>query len=477
MKRLACSALVVLLGVSGVAQQGDVSGDFEHRREAARAELLKDLEGYADWCQGNNLFHQKALCYELVLELDPEHPEALKHLGYTRGKDGAWSPPEKPKTYRDFDKKALAEAPARWKAATAGYVERMIALLESGTLDEQQKDQAASEALRFDPEAERVHRLLGEVQGEKGWVLPETVRAKERRAVLRGHVRAALEQAPPSEPVALLEREQHIPLHLQAVAAPGLRVVGTADLDELRLCAQAVLALRSLLQAVFESTYWPPGGDLTVWLLKDPTHLEAFLEHHPAIAPERRAWFQKLEGGGIQGTNEFAWWTGDTQRRIDGIGRLVMGFWLSGAFGITSEQGFVYEGFGLYLTRSLVRSRMTWLAQPSAVLDPEQDMALRQRLIDPATNWMDEALRLVLERRLPDFATFVSKGASELDTEDVLYAYALATYLLEARWEQVPGMLSRIGRGVSRAQAFQETVGMSVPAFERHFERWLKERI
>jgi hypothetical protein len=259
------------------------------------------------------------------------------------------------------------------------------------------------------------------------------------------------------------------------VAAPGLRVVGTAGEEERVLAAQAVLALERFLQEVFASRYALPP-DTTVFLLSDPAHLPAFLEHHPAIPPAARAEYEKLEGGGIAGTSDFAFWTGDTQRRIDGTVRLVLGYWLSGAFEISVSDGWVYEGFGLFLTRSLVRTRMTWLALPASVTDPKQDMALRQKLLDPATNWMDESLRLVLEKRQPPLAELFKKSAIELTTEDVLTSYTLATYLLEARPEVVARLLSRLGTGYSPAQGLQEALGMDLATFERHLARWLAER-
>jgi hypothetical protein len=103
-------------------------------------------------------------------------------------------------------------------------------------------------------------------------------------------------------------------------------------------------------------------------------------------------------------------------------------------------------------------------------------MALRQKLIDPAANWMDEALRLVLEGRAPAMGELVSKGASDLTTEEVLFSYALATYLLEAQAAVVPRMLERIGNGYAKSQAFQEALAMDLGTFQRHFKRWLEER-
>src|SRR5262245_7352331 len=226
MKRFASAGLVVLLlGAAGV--RSAQSSAFETQRAAARAALVKELEGYVAWCQGKSLFLERQKACGLLLELDPEHAEARKALGYTRAKDGTWAAPEKPKTVRDHDRKALEEAGGRWREATAGYVAAMVGLLEAGTLSAEDKEAAAREALRVEPENEHVHVLLGEVKGEKGWVLPETPRAKERREELRNAVREAHEGAPAVEAVELTGREQRIPLKMKAFAAPGLRVVGT----------------------------------------------------------------------------------------------------------------------------------------------------------------------------------------------------------------------------------------------------------
>jgi hypothetical protein len=448
--------------------------DFAARCAAARTELVRAIDGYLEWCQSKSLFLTRQKACELLLELEPEHAEARRTLGFTRAKDGTWKAPEKPRTLRDFDQKALAEAAGRWREATASYVTAMVGLLEAGALSAEEKELAAREAFRVDPENERVHVLLGEVKTEKGWVLPETQRAKLRRAELLAAVQAAFERAPPVAGVELTAREARIPLKLRAFAAPGLRVVGTNGEEELRLCAQAMLALQTFLQSVFATKHALPA-DCTVFLF-DARELPVFAANHPELPEAARAAFQAQEGGGVPGTNDFAFWTGDTQRRVDGIVRLALGFWLSGAFEITVRTGWAYEGFGLVLTRALIRSRLTWLAAPASVADPST-IALRQRLIDPKTNWMDEALRLLHERRQPALAELVRKDASQMTTEDVLYSYALATFLLEAHAEVVPKMLKRLGTGYPGVSALQEAVGMDAGTFERRLERWLTERV
>lgn len=470
MKRIAGGALALILGVSAARAQ---RADYEARCAEARTLLVHGLEEHASWCGSKKLFLERQHVLERLLELDPDNADARKTLGHTRTRDG-WKKPEGGRPPRDYDDKALEQAPAHERQALAPYLEALVALLEEPGLDLAQRDPLAAEVLRFDPDNERVHALLGEVKSDKGWVIPETLRARERRAELRGFVREALESPPPATPTPLVEREQGIALQLRAVATPGLRVVGTADEEELRLTAQAVGGIERLLQLSLGTPYaLKPGA--TVFMLADPAHRQAFLEGHPAITDELRPWFATLEGAGIPGTADFAFWTGDSQRRIDGVVRLVLGYLMSGAYGITVENGWAYEGFGLVLTRSLIRSRMTWLAAPTSVPDPT-DLALRQKLLDPETNWLAEALARLEAESGPFFPALLKKSAGELSTKELLYSYVLATYLLEVRWEQAGPMLTKVGRGLSASAALQEALGMNLETFRRHLVRWLEER-
>ena len=120
--------------------------------------------------------------------------------------------------------------------------------------------------------------------------------------------------------------------------------------------------------------------------------------------------------------------------------------------------------------------RLTWLAQPSRTLPAAEDMALRQRLLDPESNWMEEAHKVLVGAAPPRLAELVKKGASELTTEEVLLANALATYLLEVHPGEVARMLSRIGTGFAQLEALGDATGRAPDELERHLVRWMEER-
>lgn len=448
---------------------------FEAAFQAARDELARGLDEHAAWCTKNKCYLARETTYELLLTIDPDHEEARRILGYKRDKDGGWVQ-EKGRPVKNYDKEAEAEAPGRLRAVEQVYVERMVALLEGGKATADQRDLAIAEALRFDPDNETVHDLLGEVRSEKGtWVIPETLAAAEQRKQLSAWVREALEGTPPTQAVERDAFEQKIPLKLKAIESGGLRILGTVDENEMALCAKAVHGMQRLLQLVFDTKQSLPHG-ARVFLLADPTQKDALLKNHPAIPASQLPLYDPLEGAGIQGTADFAFWTGDPQRRIDGIVRLVLGYQMSGLFKLSTRQGWAYEGFGLYMTRALIRSRLTWLAQPSTVLDAKDDFALRQKLIEPETNWMEETYLLFQDGKGPKLLDVLKKGANELTTEDVLVSYALATYLLEVHPGTVGPLLKKLGTGYSSGGAFGEAMGMDLDAFQARLLRWISER-
>jgi hypothetical protein len=470
MKRLAGTLLAFALLAGGAGGQG---AEFARVRAEARDELVRALEAHAEWCTGKTMFQAREHVLTLLLEFDPDHAEARKLLGFTREKNGSWKPPAKARPPKDFDKKLVGEAETRLAAAHGPYVERLVAELEGGLAGED-RALAAADVLKFEPDHPRVHALLGEVKDGERWVLPETVRARARREVLRELVKDAFSGVKPAEPVALNERERAFGQKWRAVAAGPVRVVGSVASEELGLCAQALQALERFAQGVFGVEHTLPAG-LTVFLFDDPAQKALFIEKHPAIPVEARAYHMGLEGGGVQGTADFAFWIGDAQRRIDGIVRLALGYWLTGAFGVRIEHGWLYEGFGLYLTRSLVRSRLTWIAQPSKVPTAEE-MALRQRLLEPDSNWMEEAHKVLTGAAPPRLAELVKKGASELTTEEVLLANALATYLFEVHPGEVARLLTAVGTGSPQLEALGKATGQAPAELERHLLRWMEER-
>ena len=131
---------------------------------------------------------------------------------------------------------------------------------------------------------------------------------------------------------------------------------------------------------------------------------------------------------------------------------------------------------GVYLTRELVGTRLTWYVKPSEYLVEEDDNALRARMLDTRSNWMNEALKVLESEERPNLALLLGRDVNQLTTEDLLYSYVLCAYLLEAEGDRFPRILTKIGEGSPSVEVLEEVLELSLPKLEERVIRWLKER-
>jgi hypothetical protein len=453
-------------------------GELEEARHAARERLVVRLTDLADWCTKKKLYASRVGVYDSLLHFDPDHTEARRGLGYKRGRDGEWLPPKKAKSPRDWDKSAAREFPERRTALVVEYREEMLQLLErfAENLTEAERDAIFADILFADPDDPRVRELRGEVKVGDAWVLVQTSRAATRRAQLKERVVQAFSSAPKPQRTEPNERELALGIEWTAVfATPEVRSLGTGEESEIERMVTAMHATRSYFNGAFgcEASYPDP---LTVFTLPRASDKLAFLMGHPSIEPEYRKFLMDLDGSGIQGSGDLAHWAPDERRRMDGMVRQAIGWLLAGEYGIGTQQGWIFEGFGLYMTRELVGTRLTWFVRESKYLTPEEDQALKARLMDSKANWMNEAYKLFTAEKPTKLQFMLGKTVNQLTTEDMLYAYVLAAFLLEAESEKLPGLIRKIGAGSTSQEAFQLVFGLDVRQLDERVKRWLSER-
>ncbi len=453
-------------------------GELEDARRAARERLVLRLTELADWCSKKKLYASRSGVFEALIHFDPDHTEARRGLGYKRGRDGEWIPPKKSKEPRDWDKAAAREFPERRTALVVEYREEMLQLLErfAETLTEADRESIFADILFADPDDARVHELRGEVKVDDAWVLVQTSRAATRRTQLKERVVEAFASAPKPQRTEPNEREQALGIEWTAVfATPEVRSLGTGDESEIERMVTAMHATRAYFNGAFgcEASYPDP---LTVFTLPRASDKLAFLMGHPSIDAEYRKFLMDLDGSGIQGSGDLAHWAPDERRRLDGMVRQAIGWLLAGEYGIGTKQGWIFEGFGLYMTRELVGTRLTWFVRESKYLTPEEDQALKARLMDSRANWMNEAHKLFTSDKPTKLQFMLGKTVNQLTTEDMLYAYVLAAFLLEAESEKLPELIRKIGAGSTSQEAFQLVFGLDVRQLDERVKRWLSER-
>jgi len=471
---LAVLGLVILAGLAGARSRPQVE-DFETYHATAREELVDRLESHAGWCRGRKVFVEYGRVLRLILDFEPGNATALKGLGYKkRGQE--WVAPKTPKQFKNFNESALAEAERRYQKAIDPLLDSHLARVAGGTLLQEQKQALLTDVLRLDPENEWVASASIEVRAAAAGCLPETLSARERRAEINELVKQAFASAPRAEAIELTDKDAALGVEwLGAVATPSLRVVYATDEGEARRLLVALHAADALFTSLFPRRRGLPHG-LSVYLMENDHQKGAFLANHPGIDDDYRAFLQKLGGSGIQGSRDFAFWSGDAQRRADGLVRIALGWMFQGGFGFSIEAGWAYEGIGLYLTRKLVRTRLNWTASAAAGVDPNDDFRQRTHLLRADTNWMEEARQLWAAGNAPAFGQLLTKSVDQLSTEDILAAYALAAYLIEGQATQLEPFLRFTGSGMPVDKQVERVFGFDMATLRERTGRWLAER-
>jgi len=464
----------------GLAGEPAVSQDegLDEAREAARVELVASFETLAEWAGKKKLFAKRADVYLQLIHFQPGHEVALRGLGYTKDKNGEWKEPKEKRPPRDFDKTAAKEFDERNAAITEAYFGALLGLLEGHGDDVTPKQRSAivTDLLFADPDDARARALIGEARLDGAWVLVETARAKARRPVIKDLVRKAFRQVPPAEVVEPSAKEAAFGLRWKGVYASTLvRSLSTGSAKEAERMTQAMAASLSLFNdSTGAEAELPPN--LTVYTLANEGDKETFLGAHPDVDDEYRKFLAQLEGSGIMESDDFAQWSEDPLRRLDSLVRISIMWMFVDGFEVTPKTGWAFEGFGLYLTRELVGTRLTWFVRPSEYLVKAEDNALQARLLDTRTNWMAEALKVLSKPKRPNLPIFLGKDVNQLTTEELLYSYVIAAYLLEAYPEAIPKILGRIGGGEASALVLEQELGRSMEELPAHLLRWLDER-
>ncbi len=445
----------------------------------ARADLLAGLEKHAKWCGSARLFLERDEVWRRILEVDPDHEKARKGLGYRRNRDGTWKDPDPDrKVSKNYSQAKLKTAGPKLSEALAPYTIRIFAFFDEheDAFTREQRRRLLDGILTVDPENERAHLLLDHVRRKKGWVLAETVRAEARRRELGDLVRGLIRSAPkpePSEPNAL-ERKLAIDWSV-VLATPRFRVVGTVEPDEAVRAIRALHVAEEYFNAVFgTSTEFETG--YTLFLLGDPAEKDALIDNFPWLTASQRELLKTFDGTGFPDAGGIGHWGSSRIKRIDGIVRIALGYLFAKELGIGTNHAWAYEGFGLYMTYEIVRTRLNWYTVPTEGVPEEEGQAVRARLVHPESSWMQEADRVLRSDRRPALRTVLGKGANAFTTEELLLAYVVAAFLIETRPEETPAILRKIGGGMGSGAVLAKTLGMGLDDVEVRILRWLSER-
>lgn len=458
-----------------IAQDEDT---YEAKRAAAVEDVVDELDDLATWCKRKRLYLARDQAYESILEWDADHPEAREALGYKQRADGSWYRAKPYRAPRDRDPELLPEVAEKRSAIASGFRDRILALLEEfdDSLSSTRRDEELEKLLVLDPDDAEVRALLGQVLSEEdgAWVMPETARSLERRTFIRRFAHERMKAAPEPTTAAIDAEENEFGVEWSAgVENDRVRVLCTGAEGEAKRIAQAVYASQDVFHELLDPEARIPFGYSLYVLTRTPSERDAFVAGHPALRDADQEFLRQLSGTWLGGSTAFVSWARSEESRRDGLVRQSIGRMMAASYGVSTEQGWMWEGFGIYLTYYLLGTRLTWFVQPADYGSGGVDLS--ERLSGENANWLGEARRMLTRDNPPNVAFIFGRNVNQMDPSDMVLSYAVAAFLLEAHGDSVHEILTAIGRERGASEVFDEVLGLDPPAFQKRLRDWLVE--
>lgn len=443
-----------LLAWLALAAPAAAQSSLEAARRELRATTAVEVEALASWCQEHRLYLERDRLYRALVELEPDHREARRHLRYRRTQAGwealAYSPPANraPEHLGEYHARRVKLEEA-WRGGLSALVMRF-----EDELEERERHALEDEILVLVPDDARARERRGEVRDPVGgsWILRESAAGRARAAELEARaaglrrVEHALERAALPPEIAFLPWKERL-------SAPDaqLSAVGPAE-EAAQIVADAMLAAQLFREVFGEAPVL--AGELTVYAFDRQETLDLFLAN---------PLWRHLAGGDVaERSRSIHIAVGERSaeaRRVAALERVLEQLF-RGSFGIGDHSAWARAG--------LVR-RWCELLRGTA---PATDKARRGETASSL-----EALRTLLAAgHRPDLAELLAKPASELSPADELVAYALVRFVLEGSGTPCGVLLDELGRSSEGAErVLSRRLGFELDELEARLLRWISE--
>ncbi len=488
--------LTGLAGLGGAVARPLCAGDPPAAEEAAAAEaeakgalaearktLVARLVELAEWCVSVRLAGQRDRLAAEILRFDPEHAKARGWLRYTKDKAGTWVQAKGYKPPLDVTNSSQLPELARRRAALgAEPAAQVVTVLQrlGSTLPLRRRELILEELLAISPGDERARALHGDVRDGAGFVLQETMASRERRGALVAEARTLVASVPEPRPVTPTADETEFVAGgwARAYATADLRILG-AGVHSSALLTRAIRlgqAARQAFPALLGQDV-PDIAGLTFFLYALPFDAYAFFDTSSRMQPSQRAFARNLSCYWMPSGPQVLVYPNDDDTRVEWVPRIVVSGMLEGGFELGPTFGMLFEGVGVWMTTRLCGTHRTFTVRTGDYANGQpRDEGLLGRIRANEADWLVEARGLVAKGIRPDLRFALGKDVNAMTAEDLVFAFALASYLFEARPQQVGPLLKAFPKA-SMDAAVEGALGMSVEGLEARLVRWLEESV
>lgn len=472
--------VALIMGSSAASIPGQDSFEADWNREAGL--IIKPLEELAEWARSEKLFGECIRTYQLLIVLDPDHSNARRILRYRRkGKDGPWERNRPFKVPKNLRIDSIDAFKTRRKLIVDPFVRAVIVSLDkhADDIDAKRREEVLRALIRMDPENKDARDAFGDVKSGDEWLPEDAVVAAIRRKELSELAKKIRDEAP--QPATTSPRAEESALGIaftHVLKTENLRVLSTADGSESRKVASwCQIAPRVFNKLLLADASHPQ--DYTIFLLPNADSKKKFLDKHPEMDADKRKYFGGLAGGWVNNSSHLMDWALNEPGRIDYAVRQTIGLCFMTEFGIRLRHGWVWEGFGLYLTDLICETKLTYYVRPSHYGSSRD--SLREKLMKQKTNWFQEGLILLKSENAPQLGRVLSLDASAMNDEEMLYAYVLAAWLIETQSKKLGTILRDVAPldavGAPQtpgAEVLKKHLGIRADELELRVMRWLE---
>ena len=440
---------------------------FKAEVDAATAPFIPELEKLGEWCNNTTLIQRRSFVAETMILLSPDNQRARVWLRYKRQADGKWKrTSEKP--FYDEKPEALPD----WEKRRAAIADKLRAVVEPFLVRREDWRTAGVRArllralVAINPDDAELHARAGEVLAGKKWVLKESAATAEGRRRIRDAVAAASRES-----VAAAQTMKPRPSPLGAcLDATEFALHSSIDPAEARDLAMRVVAARSLYDAVLGvRTNYRSG--LAIGVFPNGDAAISYVKQRRDLSEDVQKTAQRCTTYWLTG-REVIVCSSTAEYRMDQCVRQILSTQVGTTQQIIDAPGWIGEGVGMYLTWTLVGTRLT----PFVLQSEYSDAGIRKELADPKCDWVQAVRKLVLEQSsTPGLKLLTSLPLNSMTADDTLMAYALGAYFLESRPGDMRTILEALKSKQSFHQALAEVCDVDADELEARFVRWLRE--
>jgi hypothetical protein len=462
---LAAGLALVLAAVAAPARAGPPpAGD---PLAPARKVVVAKLEALATWCDGNKMPGERDRTFRRILVFDPDHARSRAGLHFKRASRTAPWVQDDYVEPADWDKSLLPEARKRRIAAARAFrVAAAEAYDAAGVAPGAgRREEAAEISLDLAPEDEDFHRERGDVQDGGAWVLPETAAGRRRRAEFKER----LGRLPPGgfaeDPEALAHhwtggaRSDHFDTYGH---------VPTEEcLQEVRLRERGLEFLRFVLGPVE-----PRKDRHPLVLFPDYRTARRFLASKVEWAPLLKE--SELLGSMPLDDTIYLSWQEPDERRVVGLRNLV-----SHALRTVTKvhlRAWTVEGVGQRICRHVSGRHGACFCNVAGTDRPsDADVEDDVRTLDAVSSWIHPAAAVLRHEPVRRLRAVLTMNLNAMHGTDLVVAYALGAYLLEARPEALQPMITATAGEDDADKACRAALGVDVETLAWRLRRWAAE--